>query len=336
MAPRKTKTNKSTEVVKKSARTSKSQSTTATEVDLVDETEVEITPKTKFLYYDVKTALGSVPNFNGSPLALNNFLSCCEAALKSVHPRDHEILLRSFQSKCTGDALNFLLSRPVPTHLDEFIYALREKFKETANEAGLRAQLSFLKQLPDEDLDKYSMKAQAIVDKIAYLINVNNSPDVAAALVASLHSSAASSFYVGLRNGHLLSDVRARSPATFTDSVNIAKQIESENRWRENLFPASNVKSVAAVQAHQAGDRRGKRPPPTCWNCGKKGHVQSKCWAEKKPQNSSEQGPKHKKFKPGNQGGGQASEASEGEKPAATNFQQRPSQKQSHVLTVKP
>lgn len=224
----------------------------------------DVVPAKKF--YDIRTALNTVPIYDGGILTLNNFVACCKSASDFVEPDDRPMLLRSLQSKCIGDALDFVQISEPSNSIEEFVSKIREHFGKSINENQLSSELALLKQNSNESLQEYAKRAELILNKISIFYIANYDASTAKLLSKSADNRAATQFLIGLKEDKLANAVRPSRPEKLAEAINLAKTTESEIDWREKLHGQPREVAVASITADGGGRAFGG------WHGGRGGY----------------------------------------------------------------
>lgn len=56
-----------------------------------------------FAHFSIRSALESIPNFDGENIAFSHFIERCEEALSMIAPSQEIILIRAIRNKLKGD-----------------------------------------------------------------------------------------------------------------------------------------------------------------------------------------------------------------------------------------
>lgn len=209
----------------------------------------------------IPDAVKDLPNFDGNPRLLYDFLSNVEEILSFMPQLNdsayHKIILRAIRNKITGQANEVLNMYGTPVNWNEIKRNLIVHYSDKRNETSLIRDLHQLRQ----NYDTVDMFYSKIIDLLSAMVNhvkVHESePSVIFSKQKLYEEMCLNTFLSGLREP-LGSTVRSMRPITLTDALNFCLkeqnciyfrdinnlnylQNRNQNRDRQQYYPQNSI-----------------------------------------------------------------------------------------------
>lgn len=209
-----------------------------------------------------------IKSYNGDKESLPAFLTNCDNAMSLATTEQQNVLCKFILSQLEGKA-QVACSLKSFTKWEDIKVFLKSTFGEKKHATHLLVDLQNCRQLPSEDVTKYSLRIEYILTKIQSDIHYNcKDPKELHGRIAAMEDLALNTFMLGL-NGSISNIVRCRNPSTLNDAVQHA--IEEEKLY--------NLKSTSSSH----------RSHKQCSTCNKSGHTSTECFRNKRPQSHNTQ-----------------------------------------------
>lgn len=200
-----------------------------------------------------------IKTYNGDKELLPAFLTNCENAMNLADTDQQSILCKYIISQLEGKA-QIACSLKIFSNWAELKLFLRSTFGEKKHATHLLSDLQHSKQMPNEDVTKYSLRIEGILTRIHSDIHYSCKDDMELpGRIAAMEDLALNSFMLGL-NPAISTIVRCRNPSTLSDAVQYATD-------EEKLY--NLLKNSSKSQKH-------------CSLCNKAGHSSSECFKNNK------------------------------------------------------
>lgn len=210
-----------------------------------------------------------IKTYSGDRESLPAFLTNCENAISLANSEQQPILCKFIISQLEGKA-QVACSLKTFSSWEELKLFLRSTFGEKKHATHLLSDLQHSKQLPGEDVTKYSLRVESILTRIQSDIHYSCKDDrELPGRIAAMEDLALNSFLLGL-NPSISTIVRCKNPTTLSDAIQYATD-------EEKLF---NVQ------------RNNSRSQKQCNICNKFGHSSNECFKNKKHSSNSNSHPR--------------------------------------------
>lgn len=204
-----------------------------------------------------------IKSYSGDRESLPAFLTNCENAMSLASPDQQSILCKFIISQLEGKA-QVACSLKTFLNWTDLKTFLRSTFGEKKHATHLLSDLQHSKQLPNEDVTKYSLRVEHILTRIQSDIHYScNDERELPGRIAAMEDLALNSFLLGL-NPSISTIVRCKNPTTLSDAIQYATD-------EEKLYNLYKINS---------------RPQKQCSICNKLGHSSSECYKNKEPKYS--------------------------------------------------
>lgn len=207
-----------------------------------------------------------IKTYNGDRELLPAFLTNCDNAMNLASSDQQLILCKFIISQLEGKA-QIACSLKTFSEWSELKTFLRSTFGEKKHATHLLSDLQHAKQLPSEDVTKYSLRIEGILTRIHSDIHYSCKDETElTGRIAAMEDLALNSFLLGL-NSSISTIVRCKNPSTLSDAIQYATD-------EEKLYNLSKNYSRSQKQ---------------CSVCSKIGHSSSECYKNKKPNYTNSQ-----------------------------------------------
>jgi hypothetical protein len=212
--------------------------------------------------------------YNGDRESLPAFLTNCENAISLATADQQNVLCKYIISQLEGKA-QVICSLKTFSEWEDIKIFLRNTFGEKKHATHLLVDLQNCRQLPNEDVTKYSLRIEQILTRIQSDIHYNcKESKELVGRIAAMEDLALNTFLLGL-NSNISTIVRCRNPSSLNEAVQHAIE-------EEKLFNLS--KSSAPKYSKQ------------CSICNKSGHTSSDCYLKNKKYNNKPNSQFHNSF----------------------------------------
>lgn len=211
--------------------------------------------------------------YNGDKESLPAFLTNCDNAMALATIEQKNILYKYILSQLEGKA-QVACSLKTFSSWDEIKVFLKSTFGEKKHTTHMLLDLQNCKQIPGEDVTKYSLRLEAILTRLQSEIHYScKDAKELPGRIAAMEELALNTFLLGL-SASISTIVRCRNPQTLHEAVEHAIE-------EEKLF---NLKSSSPPSSSS-----GQRFPRQCSICHKSGHSASDCYKNRKPYANNQQ-----------------------------------------------
>lgn len=224
------------------------------EIDTEMSVEISLSVLTKF----IKT-------YNGDKETLPAFLTNCDNAMSLASTNQQLVLCKFILSQLEGKA-QVACSLKNFNSWEEIKCFLKSTFGEKKHSTHLLVDLQNCKQLPSEDVTKFSLRIESILTRIQSDIHHScKEQNELPGRVAAMEDLALNTFLLGL-NASISNIVRCRNPSSLNEAVSLA--IEEEKIY--------NLKFSSSRSSYKQ-----------CSSCNKPGHTSSECYRNRNSQRTS-------------------------------------------------
>lgn len=226
----------------------------------------------------IKIALESIPRFDGTNVAVREFVRACKTSRKLIPNFNENLFIQLIITKLTGNASTVFGDREV-TSLDQLYNDLALLFGDTKSIPTLQAELSTIKQTSDETVGSFACRVIELLNRLEERVKTENEKAVGDVLLIYFKQTAIKSFMRGLKRD-LESRLATTSPKSIQEAVELARQAELEIR---------EINQIHGYRSYSSNNYAAKvQNPVTCNYCGKTNHKEEDCFKKKNAQRSQD------------------------------------------------
>ncbi|XP_046393726.1 uncharacterized protein LOC124161448 [Ischnura elegans] len=204
--------------------------------------------------------------FDGNKSKLREFVENVDVVFELVNPSQHDRLLKFVKARITGDARSKLMVRDL-THTWAQVKAILEENYAVRRTLDFYACAMFnAKQHKGESIASWGSRIDAMQTELRDAARRVSNESEEAGAVALVNHLAKACFIQGLENERIQTIVRSKGEALLLPTaVEVALEEESA--------------ILSAIERGKSSDARSR---VHCDNCGKRGHLASKCYYKNK------------------------------------------------------
>lgn len=210
--------------------------------------------------FSIDMAIKVIPNFNGDPLKLHQFLSCCEVVYKPIgREADRQLFISLLKSKITDRAYDETFKFKEFTSWKELKRDLKALFSTTRPFELIQVELIKTKQKRDEDVKTFSNRIHELLSELDDACINSEGAEAASHIKILNQKTALKVFQDGLLEPIRLL-IKACRYTRFQDAI--VRAIEEEKLQKEKVFTSGNPSFSKPVKCH---------------NCNRPGHMAANC-----------------------------------------------------------
>lgn len=205
-----------------------------------------------------------VPEFNGNPRALNNFIACGNVLFSTARSNNEKkVFLEVVKTKLRGAAFE-LMQYKVCTQWEDLVQELKSNFKDEKSRSAIQGEIMISRQTGRETVKEFGERiAQLLTSLNAATYSLVEDPTIREYLVAENNSLATQAFEDGIQDHNLRLLVKAHGGKDLRKTIAYATEHAARLR-RDN--PSMSAPKPQRVSR------------PFCQICRKEGHTSETCF----------------------------------------------------------
>lgn len=228
----------------------------------ISDLDSDISTQANMSLFDFQKALKVIPEFDGTPEKLSNFLELVEFYSQTLRDAEQVKLFLSFvlKARLADKVKNKLLLEENSNTYDEFKSILLEKFKGNKTPTKILNELNSLKQ-KSSTVSEFATKVEGLVAELN-MLQVGNLGASSSKTVKLINDGIGLNAFKSGLNNPMKDVVFAARPETLSDAVSVALEREEQNPKSEsNVFNMKkhNSKNSRGSSKNSRGNFRGRQ-----------------------------------------------------------------------------
>lgn len=264
--------------------------------------EVDSTIQGSKTILDMRTAIKIVPDFNGSPDCVDEFVRSCRMANAAIAPDMKLFFIGMIRKKCIENANRYISGQGSYANLNAMLNDLKRNFGSKDNYEQLLGEFVRLYQKQGESVREFGMRISTDLKRLLESIDRTYDSDDALGVARGARNTAKSCFLAGLLNPEITSRIEMQHPKDLDDAIEKGREAEQTVNYRLGIRTQSNdgeskidyqyregklqlpkrklsPEPVAHAQIHdtQQTNPNQRRETRSCFHCKKPGHLKFQC-----------------------------------------------------------